>query len=78
MSSILRDSATRSVVELSFNAILVVGRVIGFAVAMAILWFIVGPAFGEENAFATIAAFFVLGFVGILAGQWVALKVMRG
>ena len=53
------------------------GRVVGVAVGMAILFFIVGPMLGTEGAFGTIIAFFVLGFLGLFVGQWVALLLMR-
>jgi hypothetical protein len=61
----------------SFNAALIIGRLVGLAVGMAILWFIVGPAFGTENPLAVIAAFFILAFGGLLAGQWVTLLLLR-
>jgi hypothetical protein len=62
----------------SYNVALVVGRIVGLAVGIAILWFIVGPMLGPDNAFGIIAAFFVLAFAGLLAGQWVTLLIMRG
>lgn len=60
----------------SFNAALVVGRVIGFAIGMAILWFFVGPAFAD-NPIGVIVAFFALGFGGLLLGQWLMLLLLR-
>ena len=62
----------------TFNGLLIVGRLIGLAVGMAILWFIVGPMLGPEGALGVIIAFFVLAVGGILAGQWVTLKLLRG
>jgi uncharacterized membrane protein YvbJ len=61
----------------AFNLRLLAGRIIGFIVAMVILAAWVGPAFGPEGAIGTIVAFFVLGFAGLFAGQWVALLLMR-
>jgi uncharacterized membrane protein len=61
----------------AFNGLLILGRLVGLAVGMAILWFVVGPALGEENPLAVIAAFLVLAFGGLLAGQWITLQLMR-
>ena len=61
----------------NFNALLIVGRLVGVAVGMAILWFVVGPAFGEENPLAVIIAFFVLFLGGLLAGQYVTIQLLR-
>lgn len=61
----------------AFNGALVVGRIVGFIVAMAVMFFVVGPYFGEDGAYANIAAFFILAFVGILGGQWATLVLLR-
>ena len=62
----------------TFNLLLVAGRVIGLMVAMALLWFVIGPALGPENPLGVIVALFALAIGGILVGQWVTLKLLRG
>lgn len=61
----------------AFNGALIVGRLVGIAIAWALLWFAIGPAIGDQNPLAVIVAFFVLSFGGLLAGQWVTLQLLR-
>lgn len=59
----------------TFNGLLIIGRLVGIAVALAFWWFVIGP---NADVLVTLVAFFVLAFVGLLAGQWVTLKLIRG
>lgn len=72
-----QELAQASLEVQSFNAALVVGRIVRLAGGLALWWFVAGPMFGETQPFLVIAAFFVLAGVGILAGQWVTLLLLR-
>ena len=63
----------------SSNAALVVGRLVGIAAGMVLLWSVVGPMLAGDapNGLALIVAFFALAYGGLLLGQWVTLLLLR-
>ena len=60
----------------NFNALLVVGRLVGLLIAGLLVWFVVGPAL-EKEPFMLLVAIIVLALIGILGGQWVTLLLLR-
>lgn len=56
---------------------LIVGRLIGIAIGLALWWFVLGPAF-NQNVLAIWVSFFVVLFGGLWVGTMVTLSLVSG